>query len=150
MLLALAVGAASPVAAADVPPLVAEATIPLPSTRGRIDHIAVDLRRNRLFVAELGNDTVDVVDLAKKAVVHRIKGLKEPQGVGYAPQAGVLAIAIAGDGSVHLFKGEDLTPLGVARLGDERTISDWSQQPGNSWSAMGAAGWRHWIRPPSP
>ncbi len=119
VLLALAIGAASPAASADGPPFVVEATILLPSTSGRIDHMAVDLRRNRLFVAELGNDTVDVVDLAKKAVVHRIKGLKEPQGVGYTPQADVVAIANAGDGSVHLFKGEDLAPLGVVRLGGD-------------------------------
>jgi len=98
---------------------VVEATIPLSKTSGRIDHMAVDLRRNRLFVAELGNDTVDVIDLAKKTVVHRIKGLKEPQGVGYSPQADVVAIANAGDGSVHLFKGEDLAPLGVVRMGDD-------------------------------
>ena len=48
--------------AADGPPLVLEATIPLENTGGRIDHMAVDLRRQRLFVAELGNGTVDVVD----------------------------------------------------------------------------------------
>jgi hypothetical protein len=35
-----------------------EAKIPLGAVRGRIDHMAVDLRRQRLFVAELENDTV--------------------------------------------------------------------------------------------
>ena len=47
------------------PPLVLERTIPLPGVSGRIDHMAVDLRRGRLFVAELGNGTIDVVDLAE-------------------------------------------------------------------------------------
>src|SRR5262245_8495752 len=32
--------------------------IPLGDVSGRIDHLAIDLARRRLFVAELGNDTV--------------------------------------------------------------------------------------------
>jgi hypothetical protein len=37
------------------PPLLLEQRIPLAGVSGRIDHMAVDLRRQRLFVAELGN-----------------------------------------------------------------------------------------------
>jgi hypothetical protein len=101
------------------PPLVLERTIPLPGVSGRIDHMAVDLRRGRLFVAELGNGTVDVVDFAAGKVIHRIAGLKEPQGVGYSPQADVIAVASAGDGSVRLFKGQDFSPVGVVSLGED-------------------------------
>jgi len=106
-------------AADSEPPLVLERTIPLTDVSGRIDHMAVDLRRGRLFVAELGNGTVDVVDLAAGKAIHRIAGLKEPQGVGYSPQAHLIAIASAGDGSVRLFKGEDLSPAGVVSLGED-------------------------------
>src|SRR6185437_4474373 len=42
-------------------PLQLEGKIPLGSVRGRIDHMAIDLARRRLFVAELGNDSVGVV-----------------------------------------------------------------------------------------
>lgn len=101
------------------PPLVLERTIPLTSVSGRIDHMAVDLRRGRLFVAELGNGTVDAVDLAAGKAMHRIAGLKEPQGVGYTPQADVIAVASAGDGSVRLFQGDDLSPAGVVSLGED-------------------------------
>ncbi len=45
-------------------PLILEATIPLPNVAGRIDHLAVDLVRKRLFVAEVGNNTLDAIDLA--------------------------------------------------------------------------------------
>jgi len=101
------------------PPLVLERTIPLPGVSGRIDHMAVDLRRGRLLVAELGNGSVDVVDLAAGKVVHRIRGLKEPQGVGYAPEADLITVASAGDGSVRLFRGEDLSPAGVIGLSED-------------------------------
>ena len=103
-------------AAGEGPPLVLQATIPLPGVRGRIDHMAVDLARRRLIVAELGNDTVDVVDLPARRVAHRIAGLKQPQGVGYAPGADVVAVADAGDGVVHLFAGAGLAPAGTVPL----------------------------------
>jgi DNA-binding beta-propeller fold protein YncE len=101
------------------PPLVLERTIPLPGVSGRIDHMAVDLRRGRLLIAELGNGTVEAVDLADGNVIHRARGLREPQGVGYVPGADLIAVANAGDGSVHLLRGEDLAPVGIVPLGDD-------------------------------
>jgi hypothetical protein len=106
-------------AAEPTAPLVLERTIALKGVAGRIDHLAVDLGRERLFVAELGNGTVDVVDLAAGTVIRRIEGLKDPQGVGYAPGADVLAVASAGDGSVRLFRGAELADAGTIDLGDD-------------------------------
>ena len=112
--------ATSQVQAADASsPLVLEATIPLPHTGGRIDHMAVDLRRGRLFLAELGNGTLDVIDIAARRVVQRISGLKDPQGVGYSAAADVVSVASAGDGSVRLFRGDDLSPIAVIDLSDD-------------------------------
>jgi hypothetical protein len=51
--------------------------IPLGEVKGRIDHLAIDLARKRLFVAELSNDSVAVVDLAAGALMKRLTGLKE-------------------------------------------------------------------------
>ena len=42
-------------------PLAIEAKISLGTVRGRIDHLAIDLKRRCLFVAELGNDSLGVV-----------------------------------------------------------------------------------------
>jgi hypothetical protein len=106
-------------AAETTQPLVLEATIPLQGVSGRIDHMAVDLKRGRLLVAELGNDTVDVVGLSAASVMHRIGGLKEPQGVGYDPTADLVIVANAGDGSVRMFRGEDLAPVESLSLGDD-------------------------------
>src|SRR5829696_10566945 len=65
------------------PSLRLEAKIPLGQVSGRIDHMAVDLPRERLFVAELGNGTVGVIDLRAKGGLQRLKGFREPQGVVY-------------------------------------------------------------------
>src|SRR6266853_733564 len=66
-------------------PLLLERKIPLGEVRGRIDHLAVDLKRKRLFVAELENDTVAVVDLDAYKVIEVISDLKKPQGLGQGP-----------------------------------------------------------------
>ena len=101
---------------AEVPPLQLEAKIALGDVRGRIDHMAVDLARHRLFVAALGNDSLAVVDLQAQRLDRLIGELPEPQGVGYDPSSDTLYVANAGDGSVRLFKGVDLSPAGRIEL----------------------------------
>lgn len=100
-------------------PLVLEMKIPLGEVSGRIDHFAVDPGRQRLFVAELGNDSVGVIDLKTQKVIRTIGGFKEPQGVGYVTSTDTLYVANAGDGSVHLFQGAALSPVGRIALGDD-------------------------------
>lgn len=51
-------GLGSPAVAGDSAVLTVETKIPLGAVKGRIDHLAVDLARKRLLVAELCNDTV--------------------------------------------------------------------------------------------
>jgi len=53
-------------------PLELEAVIPLGAVRGRIDHMAIDLARRRLYIAELGNDSVAIVDLGTPVGVDNV------------------------------------------------------------------------------
>jgi DNA-binding beta-propeller fold protein YncE len=108
-----------PVRAADTAPLQLESKIPLGDIRGRIDHLAVDVVRKRLYVAELGNDTMGVVDLAERKLLRTLTGLREPQGIGYVASTDTLFVANAGDGSVRVFQGRDLVPTGRIELGDD-------------------------------
>jgi YVTN family beta-propeller protein len=94
-----------------------EAKILLGTVSGRIDHMAVDLERHRLFVAELGNNSVGVVDLNAQKVIHRISGLKEPQGVAYIKMNDTLYVATGGDGSVRIYRGPNYSPAGRIDLG---------------------------------
>ena len=100
-------------------PLVLEAKIPLGEVSGRIDHLGIDLKRQRLFVAELGNNTVGVVDLAAGKVLRTISGLSEPQGVAFVLFADSVCVANGGDGSVRVLRGEDLAPIGRIELGSD-------------------------------
>jgi DNA-binding beta-propeller fold protein YncE len=101
------------------PPLILEAKIPLGQVSSRIDHLGIDAKRQRLLVAELGNNSLGVVDLAAGKVLRRIADLSEPQGVAYVPFTDSILVANAGDGSVRVLRGEDLTPIGRLELGDD-------------------------------
>ncbi len=118
-LIAIAVAAMSSLAQADEAPLVLETKIPLGAVSGRIDHFAIDLAHRRLFVAELGNNSVGVIDLASGTVVHRLTGLDEPQGLGYFAPTDTLFVANGGDGSLRLYRGADLAPAGRVALGKD-------------------------------
>jgi hypothetical protein len=96
-----------------------EGKIALPGVTGRIDHMAIDLGRKRLLVAALGNGTLEIVDLVGGRRSKQVTGLHEPQGVGYAQKADVVAVASAGDGSVHFYRGEDLAPAASLALGSD-------------------------------
>src|SRR5262249_56448838 len=93
--------------------------IPLGTVSGRIDHFAFDPDHKLLYVAELGNDSVGVVDLEMRNVVHRIPGLSEPQGLAYHAATGTLYVANGGDGSLRLFQAAGFAPLGRLELGSD-------------------------------
>jgi DNA-binding beta-propeller fold protein YncE len=96
-----------------------ETKIPLGDVRGRIDHMAADINRRRFFVAELGNNTVGIIDIDQAKVLQVLSGLKEPQGVGYLPSTDTLYVANGGDGSLRLFQGPDYTPNDRIDLGSD-------------------------------
>ncbi len=112
-------GAHSTVRAADTALLRLEAKIPLGEVRGRIDHLAFDSSRQYVYVAELGNDSVGVVDTKQGKLVRTLTGLRHPQGIGYVPSSDTVYVANEGDGSVRLFRGADFAPTGTIALLDD-------------------------------
>jgi DNA-binding beta-propeller fold protein YncE len=96
-----------------------ERTIPLPGVVGRIDHLAYDAEHQRLYIAALGNNTVEIVDVKAGKALHTIGGLSEPQGLLYEPQRNRIWVANAGDGSVRLFDATTFQPVRSIPLGDD-------------------------------
>ena len=70
-------------ASAEPAPLAELQVIALPGVQRRIDHLAVDPAGKRLFVAALGNGTLEVLDVDAGKRITTIRGLQEPQGVAY-------------------------------------------------------------------
>jgi hypothetical protein len=93
-------------------PLELVQTIALPDVRGRIDHLDIDLDGERLLVAALGNNTVEVIDLRAGQRSARLEHLQEPQGVAYVPEAKRLFVAPGRGGRVDVFAGAGLAAAG--------------------------------------
>jgi DNA-binding beta-propeller fold protein YncE len=94
-------------------------TIPLPNVEGRIDHMAVDLKGQRLFVAALGNNTVEVLDLRAGKHIHSITGLHEPQGVGFIPEFNKIFITNAKSGACDVFDGSSFKLIKTIKFSDD-------------------------------
>ena len=80
-------------------------TIPLPGVTGRFDHFAIDVKGHRSFVAALGNNTLEVIDLAAGKRLKTITGLHKPTGVLYLAEPNQIAVANGDDGTFKLFDG---------------------------------------------
>jgi DNA-binding beta-propeller fold protein YncE len=107
--------------AADV--LEPAATITLPSVKGRIDHFGIDLKRQRLFVAALGNDTLEVVDVKSSRRVRSLDGFGEPQGVLYLPEFNRIYVANGSVNRVDILDGTSLARIqGVEGLDDADNV----------------------------
>jgi DNA-binding beta-propeller fold protein YncE len=100
-------------------PLHLDKTIPLSDVQGRIDHMSIDANGHRLFMAALGNNTLEVIDVKQGKRIHSITGLHEPQGVLYLPDLNKLYVANGDDGTLRLFDGSSYEPIRSIKLGDD-------------------------------
>ena len=91
-------------------------TIPLPNVKGRLDHMDVDVKGKRLFVAGLENGTFEVVDLQAGKWVRSIPGFKKPQGALFVPELNKLFLASGDDGMLRVFRGDTLELLDSIHL----------------------------------
>src|ERR1700738_4307469 len=89
----------------DLQPLQLEEQIPVPHVAGRLDHFSADVKRKRIFISALGNNTVEVIDTFRGKVIQSIPGLSQPQGPLYVPGFDKLYVANAADGKVRVFDG---------------------------------------------
>src|SRR5437588_9014585 len=122
-------------AASEVLKLVA--TIPMSDVQGRIDHLSIDVKGQRLFVAALGNNSLEVIDLRENKRVHTINGLAEPQGIAYIPSANRLFVANAKDGSVRAFDADSWKMLKLNSYGDDADNLRHDPSSGHIWVGYG-------------
>jgi YVTN family beta-propeller protein len=88
-------------------PLKLTASITLPDVGGRIDHLAFVSKNQTIFIAALGNNTVEVVDLKSNKVIYSIKGLHEPQGIRYIPESNTVFVANGENGECDIYNADN-------------------------------------------
>src|SRR6266550_3875367 len=114
-----------------------ETTVPMADVQGRIDHLSIDLKGQRLFVAALGNSSLEVIDLKEKKQVNSIHGLAEPQGVAYIPSSNLVFVANGKDGSVRAFDAGSWKNLRSISYGDDADNLRHDPTSGHIWVGYG-------------
>jgi len=99
--------------------LTLEKEITLPNVKGRIDHIDINLKDQVAYVAALGNNTLEVVDLKSSKVTGSISGLDEPQGVAYITKHDELFVANGGTGECYFYNAKTLAKTGSVKFDDD-------------------------------
>ena len=86
-------------------------TIVLKGKAGKLDHLALDAKRERLFLANTANGSLDVVDLKEGKLFKQIKGQTGIQGIAYATDLDKVFVGLGGGGLCNVFGGEQYQPL---------------------------------------
>jgi DNA-binding beta-propeller fold protein YncE len=84
-------------------------TIPLKGAVGRLDHMAIDSKHARLFVPNLSNNSLDIVDLKAGKLLKQISEQKKIQGIAYAPDLDRIYVGNGIGGECNVFDGKDYT-----------------------------------------
>jgi len=124
--------------AQEKPPLRVVQMISLPNLKGRIDHMDVDVKRRRLFVAGLENGSLEIVDLRAGRWAKSIPGFQKPQGIAYVESLNKVFVASGDDGMVRVFRSDTLQLLDPIKLepGANRVAYD----PGRRFLYIGYGG----------
>jgi DNA-binding beta-propeller fold protein YncE len=94
-------------------------TIQLKGKAGGLDHVAIDLKRERLFLANKANNTLDVIDLKTGKLLEQKTGQTAIQGVAYAPELNRLYVGLGTGGLCNIFDGDSLKILKTIKLNDD-------------------------------
>jgi hypothetical protein len=113
-------GAAAP--AAEPSALGLQRTIQLEGADGRLDHMALDAKGDRLFVANLSNNSLDVIDLKAGKPVKQVPGQGKIQGVAYAPDLSRIFVGNGADGVCNVFDGKTYKLLHALRMPDADNV----------------------------
>ena len=96
-----------------------EQTILLPKVKGRIDHMDVNVKERIVYMAALGNNSLEVVDIQNGNLLHSIRGLDEPQGVGYIPQHHEIVVANGGNGACIFYNDKTFEKTATVQLSSD-------------------------------
>ena len=119
-------------------PLILVRSIDLPRVEGRIDHLAFDAAGQRLLVAALGNNTVEVLDLKSNSHIKSVPGFREPQGIAVLPDPKLVAVANGQGEGVQFIDAGDYHPARLVRLGEDSDNVRYDPATGRLFVGFGA------------
>jgi len=101
-------------------PIVLVRIIPMADVEGRFDHMGVDPKSNRVLAAVYGNDSVEVLDVARGKRIQSIHaGFIKPQMAAYLPEFNRIVVSSEGDGSCKILDGETYKVIDTIKFPDD-------------------------------
>jgi DNA-binding beta-propeller fold protein YncE len=90
--------------------------IAMPAVKGRIDHIDADPKTGIAYIAALGNNSLEIINVQNGKLIHSIKGLNEPQGVAFIPANNEIFVANGGDGKCYFYNANNFQKTATVSL----------------------------------
>jgi DNA-binding beta-propeller fold protein YncE len=94
-------------------------TIALKGKPGNLDHLARDAKRDRLFLANKANNTLDIVDLKAGKLLEQKPNQTGVQGIAYAPDLDRVYVALGTNGLCNIFDGNTYKTLKTIKFEDD-------------------------------
>src|SRR5437868_10966628 len=94
-------------------------TIVLKGKAGKLDHLALDAKRDRLFLANTTNGTLDIVDLKAGKLLKQIPGQPGIQGLAFAADLDRVFVGLGGGGLCNVFDGDTYKLLKTVKFSDD-------------------------------
>ena len=91
----------------------------LPRLEGPLQHLAVDVKGQRIFLAATSNNTIELYDAQRLTHLSTISGLAQPQDLLYLPESGNLLVSNGADGSLRTYDGQTLKLLDSKLMGGD-------------------------------
>jgi DNA-binding beta-propeller fold protein YncE len=104
---------------AEGPTLELVQTIDLKGKAGKLDHLTVDGKTERLFLANKVNNTVEVIDLKAGKPLKQLKGQAGAQGLAYAADLDRLYVGLGTGGFCNVFDGKSYNLLKSVKFMDD-------------------------------
>jgi DNA-binding beta-propeller fold protein YncE len=90
-------------------------TIELQGKPGALDHVALDAKRDRLFLANKANNTLDIIDLKTGKLFKQKTSQTGIQGIAYAPDLDKVFVGL-GSGLFNVFDGDSYKIIKTVRF----------------------------------
>ena len=86
---------------------------------GSLDHLAIDAKRDRLFVANKAINTLDIVDLKTGKLLKQVRNQGGIQGIAYAADLDRVIVGLGTGGFCNFFDGQEYKLLNTVKFSDD-------------------------------
>jgi DNA-binding beta-propeller fold protein YncE len=94
-------------------------TVDIADLQGPLQHMAADVKGQRIFVAATGNNTIEIFDAQTLQHLNTITGLSQPQDLVYLAESSHLLVTNAADGSLRTYDTKTLKLLSSKMMGGD-------------------------------